>query len=265
MKNILYNIYKFIIYQTIPNVLIIKNIFNKNFKICYNLSQNLGFNPFSKVLNYEPTIHNNINEILTKKYGQLKDKRLFVFDIGSNIGQTAIYFKYLNTKNKVLCIEPDIDTYNLLEYNLKLNSFEDIQCLNFGVGDSNTFVDFFSDSVSGGRKGSFIEEYVGSNYTGIKKNVQIKRLDFLISEYGKPDIIKIDVEGFESNVLKGISDYQNIIFFIELREETSHFIFNYFYKNYLIYKIDSTVIEEVISVNQINEFCNIICLPLIQE
>lgn len=265
MKNILYNIYKSIIYLTIPNVLIKKKIFNKNFEICYNLSQNLGFNPFSKVLNYEPTIHKNITEILTKKFGQLKEKKLFVFDIGSNIGQTAIFFKYLNTNNKILCLEPDIDTYNLLEYNIKLNYFENIECLNFGVGDSNTSIEFFRDSVSGGRKGSFIEEYVGSNYTGLKKIVEIKTLDFLISEYGKPDIIKIDVEGYEYNVLKGISDFRNFIFFIELRDETSHLIFNLFYKNFIIYKIDNYLIEEVISVNQINEFCNIICLPLKEE
>jgi FkbM family methyltransferase len=261
MKSILYNIYKSIIYKTIPNVLIVKKIFSNNFKICYNISQNLVFYPFSKILNYEPTIHNNIINILTKNFGQLKEKKLFVFDIGANIGQTAIFFKYLNINNKILCIEPDIETFNMLTYNMKLNSFEDTQCLNFGVGDANTEIDFFRDSISGGRKGSFIEEFVGSSYIGKKTLVKIKTLDFLISEYGKPDIIKIDVEGFESNVLKGLSDFEDLTFFIELREETSTFIFDLFYNKFIIYKIDKKLTEEVNSVSQINEFCNIICIP----
>jgi hypothetical protein len=142
MKSILYNIYKSIIYKTIPNVSIVKKIFSNKFKICYNISQNLVFYPFSKILNYEPTIHNNIINILTKNFGQLKEKKLFVFDIGANIGQTAIFFKYLNINNKILCIEPDIETFNMLTYNMKLNNFEDTQCLNFGVSDANTEIDF---------------------------------------------------------------------------------------------------------------------------
>jgi hypothetical protein len=144
---------------------------------------------------------------------------------------------------------------------MKLNSFEDTQCLNFGVGDANTEIEFFRDSISGGRKGPFIEEFVGSSYIGKKTLVKIKTLDFLISEYGKPDIIKIDVEGFESNVLKGLSDFEDLTFFIELREETSTFIFDLFYNKFIIYKIDQKLTEEVNSVSQINEFCNIICIP----
>ena len=45
MKSILYNIYKSIIYKTIPNVSIVKKIFSNKFKICYNISQNLVFYP----------------------------------------------------------------------------------------------------------------------------------------------------------------------------------------------------------------------------
>lgn len=261
MKNIFYKLYKLLIAHAIPNVLIVKNIFNNNYKICYNISQNLVFNPFSRILNYEPTIHNNINYILKKKFGKMNEKKLFVFDIGANIGQTAIFFKYLNVNNKILCVEPDSETYNMLSYNMNLNSFEDIQCLNIGVGDTNTVIEFYRDSISGGRKGSFIEQYVGSSYIGKKILVEIKTLDFLIAEFGKPDIIKIDVEGFETNVLKGLSDFSDLIFFIELREETSHFIYELFIINFIIYKIDRNLIEEVISVDQINEFCNIICIP----
>lgn len=169
MKNIIYLLVKKIYTILIPNVFIVKNIFNNNYIICYNISQNLVFNPFSRILSYEPTIHNNINYILKKKFGETNEKKLFVFDIGANIGQTAIFFKYLNVNNKILCVEPDSETYNMLSYNMNLNCFEDIQCLNIGVGDANTVIEFYRDSISGGRKGSFIEQYVGSSYTG-KKN-----------------------------------------------------------------------------------------------
>ena len=119
-----------------------------------------------------------------------------------------------------------METFNLLTYNMNLNYFKDIKCFNYGVGDKNNFIEFFRDTVSGGRKGSFIEEYVGDSFLGNKNTVKIKTLDFIITEYDKPNVIKIDVEGLESNVLKRISDFSDIIFLIELREETSSFIFN---------------------------------------
>ena len=76
---------------------------------------------------------------------------------------------------------------------------------------------------------------LGSKYCGSPKDVsqnwdgyyevETITLDTMIEKYGKPDMIKIDVEGYEYEVLKGLNEKQNIVCF-EWTEEMPETLYN---------------------------------------
>lgn len=135
-----------------------------------------------------------------------------VFDIGANMGNRS--FVFLELGAIVVAVEPNQKLYE----NLKFRFGEKVSILNIGLGEVISKMDFFIGSnhlVS-----SFSNEYIDHkthlhpNLTYQKKvSVDVRTLDSLIAEYGMPSFIKIDVEGFEKQVIKGLSQKANLISF----------------------------------------------------
>ena len=115
-------------------------------------------------------------------------------DVGANIGNHSIYFS--SKFNKVIAFEPNADVYELLKFNAS-------QCQNvfpemIGLGDVEG--DFVLKEISGNLMASWIDK--NSDLTDRKTyKIKIKTLDKL----NLPEVkfIKIDVEGYEIEVLKG--------------------------------------------------------------
>jgi len=118
-------------------------------------------------------------------------------DIGANIGKHSV--NMAKTCDRVIAIEPDVDSYKLLKENIKLNKFEDkIIPINKACGETAGVVSFFRDAT-----------YPTSNSITVKKNEQMTEekvecdtVDNLCKDL-YIDLIKVDVEGGELDVLKG--------------------------------------------------------------
>lgn len=124
---------------------------------------------------------------------------------------------------------PILKNFSFLQFNSNINKCLNLHCYNFGVGELDTELEFFRDTETGGRTGSFIKSFVGSHYQGQKDVVILKRFDTLIKEFGEPSFVKIDVEGFELNVLNGLSlILGDSKFLVEVRKETKHAVYQYF-------------------------------------
>lgn len=218
----------------------------------YEESQHLMF-AFKSRLSYEPTIQGKI-----KKY--IHEVGL-VFDIGGNIGQYTLLFSDLvGEKGKVVTIEPDYKNFSFLQFNVNVNNLSNVVCLKKGISDTPGVVEFYRDTETGGRKGSFERAFVHQNFKGFTEKVETTTLDSLIEEYGCPHFVKVDVEGFEAKVINGLTkQLKNTVFLVEVREETKQEVFHYFQqREYVCYHIDEEVDVEIRTPEQIPKFANLL-------
>jgi FkbM family methyltransferase len=129
------------------------------------------------------------------------------WDIGANIGWFSLFASSLvGTRGRIVSFEPAPEVFRLLARNTAgLLNVTAIQC-GAGIADETALFAAQGECSSG----SFIEEVtqINARYqpnTPIRRiSVPIKRVDTLVREVGSvPDVIKIDVEGYELKVLQG--------------------------------------------------------------
>ncbi len=139
-------------------------------------------------------------------YGEFVHEGDTCFDIGANMGSRVASFLML--KAKVIAVEPQRKCIQELK---ALFSQDDVVVVPKGVGAINEIKDFYlaDDSLIS----SFSQEWIQGQKSGFFKNnrwdhtekIEVITIDSLIAEYGVPDFIKIDTEGFELEVLQGLS------------------------------------------------------------
>ncbi|MCK5537929.1 MAG: FkbM family methyltransferase [Bacteroidales bacterium] len=163
-----------------------------------------------------------------------------IVDIGANIGIHSIYFSSLAKKGKVLCIEPQLTIYPTLLKNIM--SFENIIPLNVAIDSKISITEFF---IADDNAYSSLKDTKRKNII-LKKHVVTLPFDSLSGLFQKIDFIKIDVEGFEHNVLlsmENILKKDKPVLFIEIYggtnsnvnpEDTIKFLINLGYQAYFV-------------------------------
>jgi FkbM family methyltransferase len=160
-------------------------------------------------------------------YAMFVRKNDLVFDIGANMGNRVAPLLALGAK--VLAVEPQETCYLYLK--LKYGNSIHIEQKASGAGEytSTIRLNRHSSTIA-----SMSEKWIGAvqnsrfkNYTWSgEQKVTVTTLDELIRQYGRPGFIKIDVEGFEAEVLKGLSQPVDVISFEyttpEMLGETLH-------------------------------------------
>lgn len=123
-----------------------------------------------------------------------------IIDIGANIGDSLIYFKWLYPKSKIYAFEPLPIAYNMMLKNVELNNFKNVNMFNVGLGNKNERIKFYSDKKGTSRLSSINKLEKESDEIQIKKLSSYKE----ITRLKKIDLIKIDVEGSEMSILEDI-------------------------------------------------------------
>ena len=133
-----------------------------------------------------------------------------VLDIGANIGFYSLFFsKVISEKGKVISFEPVKKMYNQFLDSIDKNNTKNIILYNLGCGEKNEILNIIKDTNHYGGSSIIahnIKERIEDKKQFVKEEIEIIKLDdFLISEQ-KIDFIKIDVEGYEYEVLKGMTE-----------------------------------------------------------
>ena len=127
----------------------------------------------------------------------LKKKNPVIFDVGANIGLTAIYFNLLYPEAKISTFEANPETQEILLKNLEgISNIKKYQTL---LSNKIQRVNFFSSS-QGALGASIYKARAGINSKKIK--LKTTRLSNFIT---KPiDLLKMDIEGSELSILKDL-------------------------------------------------------------
>jgi FkbM family methyltransferase len=119
-------------------------------------------------------------------------------DIGANTGQHSIYFAKLRGASKLILFEPVPFTCRIATENIRLNNLEaiaDLSNLGFGVSDKSSRANFSIRNIKNLGGAELLEDSNGALQTITGDSV-------LADQH--VDFIKIDTEGFEIKVLKGL-------------------------------------------------------------
>lgn len=150
-------------------------------------------------------------------YAQFIQPGSLVFDIGANVGVMSRTF--LNLGAKVLAVEPVPVCVARLRHIRQNREHLDIVAKAVGpamgtvplhINQSRTAISTVSDSWLSLAQASprFVHEHWGETIS-----VEMTTLAELIATHGKPEYIKIDVEGFEAHVLSSLQTLPCLVSF----------------------------------------------------
>jgi FkbM family methyltransferase len=138
----------------------------------------------------------------------------YFIDVGANVGSyTVLASKAVGAITTA--IEPVPVTYQLLLENIELNAVNNlVQCLNIGVGSVPGQQNFTINRDTGNRVAQ-------KNDTDVVKSIAVDTLDHICAR--TPTMLKIDVEGYEYEVLLGssriLSDDKLCVLIVEWNDE----------------------------------------------
>lgn len=184
---------------------------------------------------------NNLKKIINQDY--------LCWDIGANIGFYSFLLASIANNGQVFSFEPISKTYEYLQHGNKVNGFKHITLNNFALGSEKTSQKiFFNDENLCAGTASF----VGSEQLSDYEVVDIDTIDNVVGNIPVPDFIKIDVEGFQVQVIKGALNFfkqHSPMVMIEIDEDTDQWMEDYFIgMGYQFYKFNKNSLSRVNSI-----------------
>jgi len=147
----------------------------------------------------------NVHEPLVTKLliRELKEG-MTCLEVGGNLGYYAtLESKIVGDKGKIIAIEPSPRNFSYLKHNLEQQNRSNYEVYNFACGNQEGEVKFLVSDKSNRCMVIKDGDEIPSDLEVIK--IPIKKLDIFLKEKGieKIDFIRMDVEGYERNILEG--------------------------------------------------------------
>lgn len=126
-------------------------------------------------------------------------------DIGANSGLFTIYSaKAVGNEGQVFAFEPTDTTYKKLCENIKLNKFLNIITHQLAISSNNEDLEFYSLGEGFDAWNSLAKPIIKKKFKILNvKALQIDKLDEIGIDFNNSALVKIDIEGWELNAIKG--------------------------------------------------------------
>jgi len=144
-----------------------------------------------------------------------------VLDIGANIGYYSLIFaKLVGPQGKIFSFEPEPSNFNLLKKNIEVNNFQNVTVERMAVSDENGKTKLFLSEKDSGQHRIYQCKSISNNYVSVDK---ITLDDYFKNNSlaEKISFVKMDVEGSELGVLKGMKSILNKNYHLKLILEFS--------------------------------------------
>lgn len=114
-------------------------------------------------------------------------------DIGGNVGNHSVYFANFTAADAVISLEPHREIFEFLKTNVENNDpKQKVTPENIAAGDRNGRCSLSEDA----------RDPLGGSFVTKGDDIEMRVLDDIVGAR-KVSLVKIDVEGFETSVLKG--------------------------------------------------------------
>lgn len=174
-----------------------------DYKLCLDLSD--------KGITRQLVINGTREEQLRFMLQRETTEGMTILDIGANIGYYPIMeAKLAGSSGFVYAVEPAPDNYRQLLKNIELNNLsEQFETYNIGISNKTGNERFYISTHSNlhtfikeGYDGKYVTQGTGSEYLEVK----VIDLSTFINDKRKIDLVRMDVEGYEVEILEGLED-----------------------------------------------------------
>lgn len=204
--------------------------------------------------------------LMTEVFLQQLKEGMTVVDVGAHVGYyTLLAARAVGKDGSVFSFEPEPSVFTLLVKNIDVNGYKNVEAINKAVMDTSGVVGLYVNDVSGSH--SMVNRKAKQKPISI---VAVSLDDYFCGR--TVDVMKIDVEGAEMSVLKGMGSTLPRKMFIEFAptairksgftpSEFIDILYGYGYKIQVINENNHTLepIDRVIELCKGNGCVNLFC------
>lgn len=188
-------------FETAPDAPFVTYFFGLQYQ--GNLNNSIEFNIYYHAAFEKPLLFFLRDTMQALRSSEQAVATLTFADIGANIGQHSLFMSHY--ADQVYAFEPYAPVRDRLQFHIELNQIQNIQVHGVGLSELDEKLPFFAPTGRNQGIGSFDASTVskGNQLAGA---LQLVNGDSYFATAGiiAPTLIKIDVEGFEKNVLVGL-------------------------------------------------------------
>lgn len=137
------------------------------------------------------------------RYLRRQGRRVVYLDIGANVGHHLLFMSGL--ADECYGVDPNGSVLERAREKIEMNHIKNTKLYEIALGDENQTKPYFPPSTGNEGTGSFLADWPGGN-SRTPRPVKIRKADEFLAEQGivNVNIVKIDVEGFEPAVIRGL-------------------------------------------------------------